>query len=112
MMTHHGLLSKEVDGKGRVYSFGSSGAALSQYLAYAEFAKSEFHPMAMVFIVVGNDFDESLLKFKGKPGHHYFSEIDGRFVLTRIDHQNDQFKENLKSFALVRYIYLGAVLDN
>ncbi len=71
---HHGLLSRAVAGEGRVYSFGSSGSALAQYLAYAGFAKKEFHPSSMAFVVVGNDFDESLLKYKRQPGHHYFKE--------------------------------------
>ena len=44
--------------------FGTSSSALSNYLAYADYAAKRFHPQAMVFVIIGNDFDESLLKYK------------------------------------------------
>ena len=60
----HGLLASRFDGKGRIYGLGYSGAPLSQYLAFADFARNEFKPDAMAFVIIGNDFDESLLKYK------------------------------------------------
>lgn len=47
---------------GTSLSFGTSGSTLSSYLAYAGYASKVFHPNAMAFIIIGNDFDESLLK--------------------------------------------------
>ncbi len=60
--TLHGRLATFLGNRSRVYSFGSSGSALSQYLAYAQYAKDTFRPHAMLIVVVGNDFDESLLE--------------------------------------------------
>jgi len=71
--TIHGILSRDSVGRGRVYSFGTSGSPLSTYLVYADYAVNVFHATELVFIVVGNDFDESLLKYKNAPGFHYFS---------------------------------------
>ncbi|UCF06034.1 MAG: hypothetical protein JSV33_03105 [bacterium] len=45
----HGILSQESAGNGRVYSFGASGSPLSNYLAYANYATSEFNARALVF---------------------------------------------------------------
>ena len=72
--TGAGRLAKQLQDGARVYSFGASGAPLSQYLAYAEYVGKEFHPDVLVILVVDNDFDESLLKYKLWPGFHYFEE--------------------------------------
>jgi hypothetical protein len=42
--TLQGRLARIVGLRGRVYSFGVSGAALSHYLAEAELARLRFHP--------------------------------------------------------------------
>jgi hypothetical protein len=84
--TMHGLLNARVAGRGRVYGIGFSGSALSQYLAYAGMAREEFGPRSLVIIVVGNDFDESLIKYKREPGFYYFAERDGNLVPERLDH--------------------------
>ena len=80
-------LGRAVGDKGRVYSFGASGAALSQYLAYAKYVKEVFRPDGLVVTVVGNDFDESLLRYKRAPGFHYFSQ-DGNGELQLIRHSS------------------------
>jgi len=59
-----------------VYSFGSSGSPLSQYMAYAKEARDTFNPSALVIVVVGNDFDEALLQYKREPGFHYLKRND------------------------------------
>ena len=102
----HGILSQKTIGKGRVYSFGASGSPLSTYLAYAKYAKKEFNPNAFVFIIVGNDFDESLTKYKSAPGFHYFSDASGRLELVRKDYQPSLIKRLLRHSALVRYLAL------
>ncbi|MBL8202138.1 MAG: hypothetical protein JNK40_14310 [Chromatiales bacterium] len=85
-LTMHGLLAERLAGRGRVYGIGFSGSPLSQYLAYAELAHRDFAPDAMAFVIIGNDFDESLRKYKQQPGYHYFTEQDGELVLERIDY--------------------------
>ena len=106
--TMHGLLSKKVGTSGKIYSFGSTGAPLSTYLAYAEYVHNEFHPNSMVFIIIGNDFDESLLRYKQVPGFHYFQmSRDGKLFLKRIDYSPGIIKKIARQSALIRYIFLN-----
>jgi hypothetical protein len=53
------ILRLRPETRDRVYAFGVSGAPLSQYLGFAELARRRYGATAMVFVVVGNDFDES-----------------------------------------------------
>jgi len=101
------VLNSTVSGRGRVYSIGVSGAALSQYLAFAEFSKNSFHPSAMAFFIIHNDFDESLLKYKAEPRFHYFKENGHGFELQRVDYQRSAIKTFLRKSALVRYVMLN-----
>jgi hypothetical protein len=103
----HGILSRITEGKGRVYSFGSSGSPLSTYLAYAEYAK-QFNPKGLAFIIIGNDFDESLLKYKKDPAFHYFQQKEDRLVLTRVDYHSSFIKDIARKSALIRYLTYNA----
>ncbi len=90
-----------------VYSVGVSGSQLSQYVAFAEFAWREFHPALMVFVIVGNDFDESLRKYRNDPGYHYFADEAGRSdsLLTRVDYTPSRIKRLARASTLVRYLW-------
>ena len=92
---------------GRVYGLGFSGAALAQYLAYAKFFGAVFRPRAMVFVVVGNDFDESLLKYKKVPGFHYLREAaSGQLELLRVDRGSRSAIESVVARSnLARYLF-------
>ena len=109
------ILNSAVSGRGRVYSIGVSGAALSQYLAFAEFSKNSFHPSAMAFFIIDNDFDESLLKYKAEPRFHYFKENGHGFEVQRVDYQRSAIKTFLRKSALLRYVMFnlqaGATLE-
>ena len=109
------ILNSTVSGRGRVYGIGVSGAALSQYLAFAEFSKNSFHPSAMAFFIIDNDFDESLLKYKAEPRFHYFKENGHGFELQRVDYQRSAIKTFLRKSALLRYVMFnlqaGATLE-
>jgi hypothetical protein len=85
--TFQGILSRELAPEVRVYSFGRSGAPLSQYLAYARWASETFSPEKMIFIIVGNDFDESLTKYKRSKGFHFFNSDTDDLSLERIDYE-------------------------
>jgi hypothetical protein len=102
--TLHGRLSRCVDRGGRVYSFGVSGAPLSQYLAEARFARTKFRPDAMVVVIVGNDFDAN---FEVGPGTHYFKEESDRLVLQRDDYSPSLSRRLMRQSALVRYLTLN-----
>lgn len=94
------LLHAGVSGQGRVYSLGISGAQLPTYLAFAECARDRFRPDALAVVVIGNDFDESLLKYKSEPRLHYFTD-DGELKL--IDYEISPVKKVLRSSAFLRY---------
>jgi len=54
--TFHGLLGNAIGKTGRIYSFAMGGAPLSQYLAYANYAREEFSPNAFVFNIIYEGF--------------------------------------------------------
>lgn len=103
--TIQGRLAAEVAQHGRVYSFAASGAPLSQYLAWARHAREVYRPDAMVFVIVGNDFDESLLAYRQWPGfHHYAEDSGGILKLIRIDYEPNPWRALAQHSALVRYL--------
>jgi len=63
-----GRLRELVSPQMEVYAFGISGAALSQYLQMARYARKHFDPDILVINVVHNDFDESLCSIKRQSG--------------------------------------------
>jgi len=111
--TAAGILGTSVAGHGRVYSFGSSGSALSQYLAYAKYVRDEFHPAGMVIIIVGNDFDESLMKYRSHPGFHYFVEReDGTLHLQRVDRSLPGWKDLVVTSNVGLYVVMNLEAGN
>lgn len=95
------LLHSALGGQGRVYTFGMSGAPLSQYLAYAEYARNTFRADALAIVIAPNDFDESLTKYKSDGRFYYFTD-DGKFQ--RIDYELHGLKSWLRHSAALRYI--------
>ena len=89
----------------RVYSFAASGAPLSQYLVWAREARERWKAEALVIVVVGNDFDESLATYKQGPGfHHYVEGPDGTLRLQRFDYAYGNARVLARSSAFVRYL--------
>jgi hypothetical protein len=88
-----------------VYSFGVSGAPLSQYLAFAEYVRNTFHADGLIITVAGNDFDESLMKYKSAPRFHYFVESsNGELVLERVDFSISWPRKLVRKSALAMYV--------
>lgn len=110
--TMHGRLARELKDQWRVYSFAMSGAPLSQYLAYARYARDEFRPVKIIVVIVGNDFDESLLKYKASGGFHYFADDDqGILQLVRQDYSPSLLTRALRNSMLARYLVTNVQLQ-
>jgi SGNH hydrolase-like domain, acetyltransferase AlgX len=105
------LLHAGLRGSGRVYSIGVSGAPLSQYLVYAQYASRTFRPDAMAFAIISNDFDESLMKYKSEPRFHYFDEKGGEVTLRRVDYALSPAKQVLRHSAFLRYVMYNAAAE-
>ena len=103
--TYGGRLAEHLGTAARVYTFGISGAPLSQYLAYSDYARRTFKPEALVISVIGNDFDQSLAQYNQREGHHLFApDARGVLQLTRVDYVPSAAKQFLRNFALTRYL--------
>jgi len=75
-----GRLQAALGERGRAYAFAQSGAALSQYVAYAQHACAVYRPARMVVNVVGNDFDESIVDHRRRNGlFHLYPKPQGGF---------------------------------
>ncbi|KAF0159204.1 MAG: hypothetical protein FD159_674 [Syntrophaceae bacterium] len=104
------VLNTAFQGRRRFYSFAASGAQLSTYIAYAKYAKKAFRPDRYVFLLIGNDFDESLASYGVEPGVHYFVEdTEGGLTLKRVDYEVGLLKKVLRKSAL--FMYLNANLE-
>ena len=97
--TFHALLHK---GACETFALGKSGDPFSQYLAYANFAIDKFDPDYLVFSIIANDFDESLLKYKSSPSSHYFNDSG---ELERIDFEPSIFGIVIRSSNFLYYLY-------
>jgi len=102
--TLQGRLARLVGRRGRVYSFGMSGSALSQYLAEVDFARARFRPSGLVVVIVANDFDESLLRYKAGPGLHYFREDSAGLRLARMDYAPSLLRRAARHSAIASYL--------
>lgn len=98
----------------RVYSFGFSGAPLSQYLIWAQHAKQNYDNKYLIINVVGNDFDESLLKYYSfvKGFHHYVADTNGTLQLQRSDWQPKRSVETAKKSYLLSYLVRNLEVTN
>jgi hypothetical protein len=97
--------STKLNGKGRIYSFGASGAPLSQYLIWARYAVQKYRASGLAVVVVGNDFDESLWTYrKGSGFHVYVNGPDGRLDLRRTDYRPSPLRVLVRRSALGRYL--------
>jgi hypothetical protein len=106
--TFHGLLSEAYRGKFRVYSFGASGAPLSQYLVWARYAVEKYRARALIINVVGNDFDESRIEYKSAPGFWYYAPgSDGALQLRLMEYQPDTLTRLVRQSALLRYLAIN-----
>lgn len=109
--TLNARLSAAAGDRHRVYSFGASGGPLSQYLVWADYARDRYRPSHMTFVIIGNDFDESLASHAVFPGFHHFVEAgDGALALSRFDFEPSWFRSLVRNSALARYLFYNVRL--
>jgi hypothetical protein len=108
-----GVLRRRADHRGEIYSLGVSGAPLSQYLDFADFARRSYRPSAMVFVVVGNDFDESHERYRTSAGGTIFVDDpqSGRLELATREHEASLLRRIARRSALLRYLTFNARTD-
>ena len=100
-----GRLAAAAGPDARVYSLGASGAPLSQYVIWAKEARERWNAGALVIVVIGNDFDESLATYKVGPGfHHYVRGSDGALVLRLQEYVPSWRRDIILRSALARYL--------
>ena len=101
-ITFSGLLNSATSSQ-KFYPIAVSGAPLSQYLLYAEFASIEFNPIGYIIVIIANDFDESWLKYKKTPGFQHF-DLEGN--LQYVDYKESKIRKILSKSAFIRYLFL------
>jgi hypothetical protein len=108
--TLHGRLAKALEGKLRVYSFGASGAALSQYLIWARHAVREYGAAAVVINVIGNDFDESLAAYRTSPGFWSYVPDENKALRLRLFEYRPPPRARIMWSALASYLVFNLQL--
>ena len=108
----HGLMQEDFANGCNVYSFGISGAPLSQYIAWAKHARQNYQPSTFLFNIVSNDFDESFRPYnKGRKGYWlYDRNPDGAFDYVLVPKKASSLKKVIRISALARYLFANVQL--
>lgn len=103
--TFFGRLQKDLQAKAEVYSFGYSGAPLSQFLIWSQYAHQNFDNDYLVVNIAGGDFAESFARYKQGPGFHHYVECgDDSYCLNLVDFHRSRLGAAVKHSALARYL--------
>jgi lysophospholipase L1-like esterase len=98
-------LRRQLHGEWNVYSFGISGAALSQYLQMCRYVANTFNPEVIVINIVHNDFDESIRDLRSNP---LFMQLhlahDGFEEVPAMEYTPSKIRRFLRHSALARYL--------
>ena len=99
------MIRRQLGDRFEVYSFGVSGAPLSQYLHLARYVNRVFKPAILVVLVVHNDFDESLADAYRKPRFLQLTYRNGTFAEVKpTPYYVSSFTKFFHKSALVRYL--------
>lgn len=109
--TFMNVFDEEINGKYNVYSFGFSGAPLSQYLKWAEYSTEKFNSEYVVFNIISNDFDESLYKYKNSKGFHFFKKCGKDYCNKLVPYKKKKYRWIIKS-NLIRYLIFNVQILN
>jgi len=113
------LLQNRLGNAYEVYQFGISGAPFSQYVYIDRYVNRIFDPDIVIFNLVHNDFDESILKYRPSSKHFLTLSVSGSNVIENKPAPNKNFQEFIfwKRFAahdcaLTRYLLMNLGLEN
>jgi hypothetical protein len=110
--TLQGRLAAALPGELRVYSFGTAGAPLSQYLMLARHAVDEYGAQAVVISVVFNDFDESYFAYRPSDAYWYYvPDGGGEMHLKLFEHRRSALRSLVIKSALLRYVLMNLHID-
>ncbi len=111
-LTAQGRLAAALAGELRVYSFGTAGAPLSQYLILARHAVEEYGARAVVISVVFNDFDQSYFAYRPSDAYWYYvPDGDGVLRLKLFEHRRSVLRSLAIKSALARYLLINLQID-
>jgi len=97
------LLRHKIQPGYEVYSFGHDGAPLSQYLHMSRYVDRNFEPDVLVFVLIHNDFDESIASLVHKP---YFLQLSiTEAGIEEIQPTSRRLYQFLTYSATFRYLY-------
>jgi GDSL-like Lipase/Acylhydrolase family len=98
--------------KYEVYSFGVSGAPLSQYLQMSRYVNHHFEPDIIVFNIIHNDFDASVETLVKDPYSLQITPHDGTFleIPPRL-YEPSTIRRILGRSAFIRYLLINLKLD-
>ena len=103
-----GLLRQRIGGQAEVYSFGTRGAPMSQYLQISRYVNRNFDPDVLVFNIVNNDFDRSMCEVAWDRGLMCLNSVDGEIIESEIVPYSPSKKNRwARKSSLVRYLYLN-----
>lgn len=99
-----GILAKKAKDK-RVYSFAASGAGLSQHLVWAKHAREKYDSNFFIFVIISNDFSESLAKYGSSPGFHRFKFKQNReWELLLSEYEPSLLRRVFRNSSLAMYL--------
>jgi hypothetical protein len=107
------LLRGQLGGEHEVYSFGGSGYPLSQYLHVSRYVDRHFAPDILIFIIVHNDFKESVLELNPTDYHLLTVTVTDTIVTENTPRPNYSLRQYnwkrqvLYHSRLVRYMLLN-----
>jgi hypothetical protein len=107
------LLREKVYPGREVYAFGRSGAPISHYLHISRYVNKHFNPDILIFSLVHNDFDESIVDLYPDKAHFLQFSIDNDLVSEKILEpiHASSFRRIFYNSALIRYLWDNIRVD-
>ena len=97
----------------RVYSFAASGAGLAQHMIWAKYARDKYKSNYFIFVIISNDFAESLAKNGKSPGFHRFKKSqDNNWNLELANYEPSTIRKVFRESRLAMYLLTNIKVHN